>query len=123
MGDVVGRSKELQVVREFLDGLLPGQGALLFAGDVGIGKTAIWSATVNDARGAEELVQSAVVLGDPDHAGEVTAHRNRRRRGRPRGRKRQGDPGAGVDRTSAPSSDVGSGRGALIPIRAGCYAS
>jgi hypothetical protein len=48
-------------------------------------------------------LEQELALREPGHGGVVSSHETRRRRGRTRGRNRQGCPGAGVDRTSAPS--------------------
>ena len=48
---IVGREPELESLAAFLDTPLTGAGALLLAGEPGIGKTTLWRAAVEDARG------------------------------------------------------------------------
>jgi DNA-binding NarL/FixJ family response regulator len=48
--DIVGREQELAIVVGFLDHVPAGPSALLLEGDAGIGKTALWSWGVRDAR-------------------------------------------------------------------------
>lgn len=46
----VGRTAELEVVEQFLDGLQAGPSALVLHGDPGIGKTTLWQAALLSAR-------------------------------------------------------------------------
>jgi DNA-binding CsgD family transcriptional regulator len=47
--DVIGRDEELALVRAFLDGLSSGPRALVIEGEAGIGKTAVWLASLDEA--------------------------------------------------------------------------
>ena len=47
---IVGRDRELALARQFVVDAVLGPAALVFEGVAGIGKTAIWSAAVRDAR-------------------------------------------------------------------------
>jgi DNA-binding NarL/FixJ family response regulator/predicted HD phosphohydrolase len=55
---VVGRASELAAIGAFLDAAADGPGALLIAGEPGIGKTTLWREGVREAR-----ARSLVVLG------------------------------------------------------------
>jgi predicted ATPase len=55
MWRLVGRDNEAARLRAFLDGLAGGPSALLVEGDAGIGKTALWEATVELAAGPRVL--------------------------------------------------------------------
>lgn len=46
----MGRGPELEVVTGFLDGLVDGPATLVFEGEAGIGKTTLWTATLDQAR-------------------------------------------------------------------------
>ena len=49
--DVIGRAAELGVIQEFLADIEHGPRALVLSGEAGIGKTVLWEAGVDDARG------------------------------------------------------------------------
>lgn len=59
MPEVVGREAELAAAAEFLADLERGPSALVFAGQPGIGKTALWQATIQRAVAASVVVLSA----------------------------------------------------------------
>ena len=48
---VIGRDEELGAVRAFLERVADGPGALVLSGEAGIGKTILWEAGVDEARG------------------------------------------------------------------------
>ena len=52
MGPVLSRDHELALLREFVGGLSDGPRALLFEGEAGIGKTALWRAALAEAEAA-----------------------------------------------------------------------
>ncbi len=56
-GSIVGREQELAAGRQFVRDSAHGPAALVFEGVAGIGKTAIWSAVVQDARAGEVAVR------------------------------------------------------------------
>ncbi len=47
---MVGRKRELQAGRQWLDALVRGSGCLILDGEAGIGKTMVWSAIVGEAQ-------------------------------------------------------------------------
>jgi predicted ATPase len=49
--ELVGREGELSAIHGFLEQLETGLAALTFSGDSGIGKTVLWEAGVEQARG------------------------------------------------------------------------
>ena len=49
--DVIGRAAELGVIQEFLADIEHGPRALVLSGEAGIGKTVLWEAGVDEARG------------------------------------------------------------------------
>jgi DNA-binding NarL/FixJ family response regulator len=54
--ELVGRERELEAGRRFLSAVPEGAAGLLFRGEAGIGKTALWRQVAGDARGAGCLV-------------------------------------------------------------------
>ena len=50
-GAVIGRDAELDFVRAFLDDVGAGPAGLVLSGEAGIGKTILWQAGVEEARG------------------------------------------------------------------------
>jgi carboxylesterase type B len=50
-GAVIGRDGELELVQEFLDAIGSGPTGLVLAGEAAIGKTILWQAAVEHARG------------------------------------------------------------------------
>jgi Cdc6-like AAA superfamily ATPase len=60
---LVGRDEELDAVRAFLADVVDGPAALVLAGEPGIGKTVLWEAGVDEARGAFACV--LVCRGEP----------------------------------------------------------
>lgn len=48
---IVGRGNEIAAIREFLGDVAAHPAGLVFAGDPGIGKTALWEAAVELSRG------------------------------------------------------------------------
>jgi hypothetical protein len=48
---VIGREQELGLIDEFVGRIADGPAALLLSGESGIGKTALWDAGVESARG------------------------------------------------------------------------
>jgi hypothetical protein len=50
-GAVIGRDAELDFVRAFLDDVGGGPAGLVLSGEAGIGKTILWQAGVEQARG------------------------------------------------------------------------
>jgi len=57
-GSVVGREAELAIVRRFVGDHADGPASLTLAGDVGIGKTAIWAQALLDAEAANVAVRT-----------------------------------------------------------------
>lgn len=57
--EIVGRDHELQAASVFLDAIMRGPAALVYAGDPGIGKTTVWMGTLERARERSLLVLSA----------------------------------------------------------------
>ena len=77
---IVGREQELSVARAFAAGLRDGPRALLFEGEAGIGKTAVWRAALEetDAQGcrvlacvAEQAEARLSFVGPDDLAGDI----------------------------------------------------
>jgi DNA-binding CsgD family transcriptional regulator/DNA polymerase III delta prime subunit len=55
---VIGREGEFAAIAAFLGRVVGGPAALLFAGEPGIGKTALWSAAIDQARSGDAVVLS-----------------------------------------------------------------